>query len=271
MKVGIVFTESPYGDEVHASNLALADVVWCNERTSVDRLQYAFRMMDSEALCRYLPTAWNPQVHSPSDPDPTIPTHDVVFVGSGFAERITALEAVDWSGIDLGLYGQWALLAPRYLHKLTEHLPVAVLRWVMRGVPGGRSLWRHVRGGIIANEYAAGLYRRAKIALNLDRDSVEYTRRPVTVTHSQSMGPRMYELAATGTFTISAYREEIAEVFGDLVPTFRSPDELGPLLRDWLRRPADRAAIERALPGAVEKHSYRHRADRLVSDLERIG
>jgi len=85
-----------------------------------------------------------------------------------------------------------------------------------------------------------------------------------------SMGPRCYELAATGTFFISEYRPEVEEVFGDLVPTFDTPDEMARLVGTYIQDPARREAVQRELPGAVAAHTWHDRARQLVDDLDEV-
>src|SRR4030095_14464235 len=68
------------------------------------------------------------------------------------------------------------------------------------------------------SETAAGLYRRARIGLNLHRSSKRYGRGAERVAHAESANPRTYELAACGLFQVSDVRLEIYELFGDAVP-----------------------------------------------------
>src|SRR4030095_6053999 len=103
LRTAVLFTESPYEDEAQCRVAALVDVVWTNERTSAQPLGAG-----------YLRHAYDPARHPPTAGlDYDVPAHDVVFVGTGFEERIEQLAAVDWRGIDLGLYGEWSLLGSR--------------------------------------------------------------------------------------------------------------------------------------------------------------
>ncbi len=235
----LLFTESPYDDERQQRLIDRVgvDVSWTNERVSA-----------REMGIKYLPHAFHPMIHTPTAPIPDdVPAHDVVFVGTGFQERIDVLEAVDWTGIDFGLYGTWELLSRR------------------------SPLKRFIRDGYVSNGRATALYRRAKIGLNLHRQSKGFGKDAPRITHAESLNPRAYELAATGCFTISDDRAEVSEVFGQLVPTFATPADLSALLRTWLADDSGRARIQRDLPSAVAGQSWVARAATVHKDLVASG
>lgn len=238
MRVAILLTESPYDDARQRLVFPLADVVWTNERSSARELRVG-----------YLRHAWAPEVHAsqPQENDAAVPAHDVVFVGTGFAERIEALAAVNWDGIDLALYGSWDLMGSR------NHLR------------------RFVRGEYVSNAFAAALYRKAKIGLNLYRTSKGFGKDAPRIDHAESLNPRAYELAATGCFTVSDYREEVTETFGSLVPTFAEPSEIRPLLDRWLADDAGRARVRALLPSTVAGHTWHARAAQIEADLNDAG
>src|SRR5512139_667837 len=139
--VTVLLTESPYDLEKELAFAQLCHGVWTNERSVVDR----FRSVCPNVS--YLPHAWHPLRHQATPaPDETaldVPAHDVVFVGSAFRERVEWFRAIDWTGIDLGLYGNWEGLGSR------------------------DKLRQYVRGKETNNAMTAALYRRAKIGLNL--------------------------------------------------------------------------------------------------------
>lgn len=240
LRVTVLFTESPYDHEMELRTAALVDGVWTNERSVVRD----FRAVTSAG---YLPHGWHPERHRPDLPMPAgVPQHDVVFVGSGFRERIAWFNRIDWSGIDLGLYGAW---------------DKASLNKQVRAC---------VRGEQVSNEYASALYRRARVGLNLYRTSKGFGKHAPSITHAESLSPRAYELAACGAFHISEYRAEVPEVFGSLVPTFSTPAEAEALIRRWVPDAAGRAAIARALPAAVAEASWIERARTVIGDLQAL-
>lgn len=243
LRTTVLFTETPYDLDQELRLAALADGCWTHERTAVA----TFRAVNPQA--GYLPHAWAPARHRvdhPSDP-PDVRRHDVVFVGSGFPERIAWFNAIDWTGIDLGLYGTWTDSG------LTPALAGAVM------------------GAEIANQQTAALYRRATIGLNLYRTQAGWGTRAAPLPYpAESLNPRAYELAACGVFHLSAARAEIADVFGDLVPTFTSPAEAEALIRQWLADPEGRARVRAALPACVAESSWVERAARVIGDLEAL-
>jgi spore maturation protein CgeB len=242
LPVFVLFTESPYDVEKELIMAALVDGCWTNERSSLE----AFRAVNPHS--GYLPHGWHAERHRPGPQpgDADLPCHDVVFVGSAFRERVEWLSAIDWTGIDLGLYGAWEALGSRH------------------------PLRRFVAGGYTTNATAAALYRRAKIGLNLYRTSKGWGKLAPAVEHAESLNPRAYELAACGAFHLSSYRQEVADVFGDLVPTFTDPKEAERLIRTWLADPVGRARVSAELPARVAESSWRHRARTVIGDLQTL-
>jgi hypothetical protein len=238
-KVGLILTESPYGDIVQAKLLPAVDLVFTNERVSIP----VFKVLNPRTV--YLPLAYDPARHHPEIvEDVDVPSHDVVFVGTGFIERVKILEGVDWSGIDFGLYGDWTLASKT------------------------SPLRQHIRGEIIPNETAAALYRRAKIGLNLYRTSIFLQKHPEHVTMAECLNPRALELAANGCFHLSTYRPEVAEVFGSIVPTFETPGQLETLIRSFIDDPAARRVRQTALPGCVADRTFDETARTILAMLD---
>lgn len=242
--VTVLFTESPYDIEKELKVAQLVHACWTNERTSLD----AFRSVCPTA--GYLPHAWHPERHKPGPQpgDDQVASHDVVFVGSAFRERIEWFRSIDWTGIDLGLYGTWDALGSR------------------------DKLRQYVRGEETNNAKAAALYRRAKVGLNLYRQSKGFGRTAprIVVSSAHSLSPRAYELAACGVFHISDYRAEVSDVFGALVPTFTTPTEAAALIRRWLADDAGRAAVAASLPATVAESSWLHRAAQVKTDISAL-
>lgn len=242
LRVVVLFTESPYDMEKELPIAKLVDGCWTNERTAVP----AFAAVNPNS--GYVAHAWNPARHKagPQAGDDIVRAHDVVFVGSAFTERVEWLTAIDWTGIDLGLYGSWAPLGSRH------------------------PLRQFVCGHQVTNVTTAALYRRAKVGLNLYRTSMGWGRMAPRIAHAESLNPRAYELAACGAFHLSTYRAEVSELFGELVPTFTTPDEASTLIRRWLADDRGRQSVALKLPACVAESSWVERSKQVIGDLQTL-
>lgn len=247
LRVCVLMTESPYDMEYELMIAGLVDGGWTNERSVVGDFQKVNRNFG------YLPAAWHPDRHyvGVGETRPHAPSHDVVFVGTGWPERAAWFNAIDWTGIDLGLYGLW------------------------KDVGLSPALQGCVKSPQIDNRYAAALYGKAKIGLNLYRTSTSfdlglpqnYGRQ---VTRADSLNPRAYELAACGRFHLSEFRPEVVEIFGDLVPTFRTPAEASALIRRWLSDAEGRFRVASQLPACVAESSWADRAACVIGDIDAL-
>jgi spore maturation protein CgeB len=228
---------------------------WTHERASVQ----AFRAVNAHVA--YLPHAWHPLIHiaTPQPGDDQVPAHDVVFVGAGVRERISFFNAIDWTGIDLGLYGIWEGLG------LKDALTSCIKS-----------------EGPIANTMAAALYRRARIGLNLyrrlhvlgpDRPTLSSLGRdaPENWVHAESLNPRAYELAACGCLQVSEARAEINEMFHSRVPTFMTPADAATVIRAWLACQPLLARDRAELSACVSACSWVDRAGQVLRDLHAWG
>lgn len=243
LRVVILFTESPYDHDKEMNRAAMVDGCWTHERVSVA----AFRTVNPNT--GYLPHGWHPLKHYISAGQVgELASHDVVFVGSGFPERVAFFNAIDWTNIDLGLYGTW------------------------KGLGLNAQAQACVRGEQVSNEMASALYRRAKVGLNLYRQPLYKGKgsKPSPLAPAESLSPRAYELAACGVFHLSEHRAEVAEVFGDLVPTFRTSTEAAALIRLWLHDGEGRARVAAQLPACVAESSWVSRAATVLGDLHRL-
>jgi spore maturation protein CgeB len=238
-RVAVLFTESPYDDEQQLHLAQYVEASFMNERSSLEKFR---------AVCKhshYLAHAYDPDLHKPT-PDDTVPAHDVVFVGTGFQERIDALSAVDWSGIDFGLYGAWGMLED-------DH-PLTVYK----------------RNDVTLNEYAIKLYCNAKINLNMHRCSMGFGPDAPRITHAESCNPRVFELAACGAFQLTDWRAEMTDVFGvGSVPMYANGD-MGDKIGYWLEEPAHlRQNIADAMRECVQGQTFEARVKTLLECLEK--
>lgn len=239
LRVAVILTESPYAMAQEIEIARRATLVWTNERQAVP-------VLGGYCPAYYWQHAMDPSRHSgePDEWDDQVQAHDVVLVGTGWEERVELLKAIDWAGIDLGLYGAWKLIANR------------------------SRLRRYVKGGVVGNAVALALYRKAKIGLNLHRTSLLFGRGMPRIQGAESLNPRCYELAASGRFFVSDRRAELAEVFGGLVPTFDTPGQLAGLIRHYLAHDAEREHVAGQLAACVRGHTFDQRVAGMLSILE---
>jgi hypothetical protein len=238
LKTAIILTESPYEDNRQAPWAVLSTVAFTNERTSVEWM----RRYNERAY--YLPHAYDPARHYPQEDGQDVAAHDVVFVGTDWPERRELLSAVNWEGIDLGLYGLW------------------------KGLPSRHPLRRHLHRCIVDNATTAALYRRAAIGLNPYRQSVMDSPDSPRISTAESLNPRALELAACGCFAISDKRAEAQEVFGGLVPAYETSQELEDLIRYYLAHPAERREKASRLPEAVQDRTFAALGEQVINTLE---
>jgi hypothetical protein len=71
-------------------------------------------------------------------------------------------------------------------------------------------------------------------------------------------------------FHLSDYRPEVAEIFGDLVPTFTSPAEAETLIRRWIADDESRARVAAQLPACVAEASWVARAATVIGDVQAL-
>lgn len=242
----LLLSESPYDDSLQARILArrergepIVDVAFTNERASLPYLR------QFHPNVRYLPHAYDPQISRPTVLG-AVPSHDVLFIGTMFEERMDLLAGVDWDGLgaDFAIYGYHDNLPSR--HRLRKY----------------------IRGEIIPNHLAQVYYRRARVNINSYRTSRGFGRGVEHIDHAESLNPRALELAACGAFSVSERREEVTEVFGDLVPTYGSPKALEATIRHYLSHEEERSEKAAALPAAVSGHTYAARAAELMATIE---
>ncbi|MCA3239878.1 MAG: glycosyltransferase [Rubrivivax sp.] len=182
-----------------------------------------------------LPTCHDPQVHH-AQGVATRP-HGVVFVGGANPAREAVLLALEEAGLlDVLIGGPW-------------RAPALRARAAAATVPATQT---------------AGLYRRARIVLNVFREVHHFNRQSEPAT---AMNPRIHEALACGALVISEPRDEITARLPEL-PTFTTPAEAVAQVRRWSADPAAAAALQR---GCAERLAGEHYAARLGTVLRALG
>lgn len=243
-KVVQICTESPYEDITQIERAAQPDLVILNDPTNLDRFKAA------NANVYFEGHSYDPLVHFPGPATPALES-DFAFVGTGYPSRISFLEAVDWTGIDVVLGGYW--------RSLTEDSPLMPFL--------GHDPMECVDNAEAVNVYrstlmSANLYRASGLAGELEAERAE-------LTEGWAMGPREIELAATGCPYITQARGENREVL-PMVPTFSSPEEFGDLLRFYINNEDARTAVAGAARAAVEHRTFKNAAARMLRAVDRL-
>lgn len=235
LRSAVVMTDCPYQDVQNAYVAEKCEFAFANDILSARKMGAI-----------YLPMAYRETIHHPMIVAKKYKS-DVVFVGSGFQERIKLLEAVDFEGIDFKLLGHWGIDDSSPIKKFNNQDSLAV-----------------------PNEEVAQYYNGAKLVLDLDRTSIDFGG-ALQVDGRGSAGPRIYEAAACSCAIVAQDNiEEISSVLGGNYIPFHTPDELSSLLREWLHSDKEEARAEmgRNARKAVEHESYTDRAIRILECIQ---
>jgi spore maturation protein CgeB len=239
----VLFTESPYIDETQLPILEMIDLAATMDMASLDM----FRSVNENTI--YIRHAYNPEVHRPMSLSPEHMA-DVFMVGTGFPERIKMLASIDWSGIDLRIFGgNWGDIEES--DKLEDYYEIDFLD----------------------NEVEVPLYySNSKINLNIFRTAKWPGE---NVTHispdlAYSISPRCYEIMGCGGFLLTDARQELLELFedGKDLVVFDGVEDLEDKIQYYLMN--DRARRKIALSGlkAVSEHTYVNRARKIIKNVE---
>lgn len=237
--VALFDTEAPYVTRAMQQMARHYDVIFTNERLAVDRYSHPHTY--------YLPHAFTPHVHQPGPAEADYDS-DVLFIGTGFPERKELFAATDWGELRLTVLG--ALWETEVTDVAQTIAPTEA----------------------IENAEAVRYYRSAAINLNHHRTVRMFgSGEHIAAGEAESLGPRAYELAATGAFQLcDDSRPELAEVFGDAVPTYRAGDaeDLGRQVQRWAGDPEGRASLAAAALERVQPHRWDRRAEQVLTILE---
>jgi len=232
-RVVVLHTESPYEDGRQLDIAGHADLSLINDPTNL-------REFAARGRTVYVPHSYRPAVHRPGPVDEKLAA-DLAFVGTGYASRIAFLEAMDLSGLDVLLAGNW--------QQLDDSSPL-------------RRAVAHEPDECLDNEQAVRMYQSAAVGLNLYRREAETPERAA----GWSMGPREVEMAACGLFFLRDPRPEGDQVL-PMLPTITTPQDASEQLRYWLAHPGERRERAEAARAAVADRTFTNRAAELVQLL----
>ena len=221
-----VFTESPYDDEKQKLYADTYPSMICatNDRFSAEKYGWL-----------HLAPAFDPEIHKPVEPDTEFEC-DVFMTATGWRDRQELLEAVDWVGIKLLLYGTWP--------EVKEDSP----------------LMPFLKKGNLDNEYLPAAYAAAKICLNHHRSHPD----------ALSWNPRAMEIAACGVFQLTDYRSDLSKLMGGTLAVYRDSDQLESTIRYWLQRPPlRRVEAAAAVRDRVRGETFYNRSVALLNESAR--
>ena len=233
-RIVILYTEVPYENDRQLKLAPYADLNLVDDPTGMEQ----FSALGPTV---FVPRAYRPTVHHPGPAVPELEC-DLGFVATGYPSRVAFLEAMDLSGLDVLLAGNWQTLdedSPLYpfLAMDPEHC--------------------------LDNTKTVDVYRSARVGLNLYRREAQ---RP-ELSQGWAMGPREVEMAACGMFFLRESRPESDEVLG-MLPAFTEPGEASELLRYYLARPDERQALADKAREAIADRTFDNHAAALLAALD---
>jgi spore maturation protein CgeB len=241
IKVVLLFTESPYEEKRQLERAAHADLVLLNDPLRIGEYE------EAGIPAVYMPHAYRPGLHYPGPGEDQFMT-DFVFVGTMFASRqeffgkMLALGAFE--GLDTTFGGNWATV------KETDPL---------------MKLLSHERKECVDNALTTRLYKSAKVGLNMFRRENDDD-----TTEGWAASPREIEMAACGLFFLRESRPESDELFGDVLPTYSSPEEAAELLRWWLDHDAARGIAAIQARARVRPRTFAANVQALLKALDEL-
>ena len=241
-RVVVVHTESPYEDDMQMLIAGDVDLNLINDPTHIHEWR-------RHGPTIYQPHAYDPQVHRPlATPLEVLDFAWVGTAGDTFPSRTAFLESVDWTGVDVGLAGQWS------------------------GTPDDSPAKRHILAGMgecVTNDQTTRLYQLSATTANVYRAEANSD----DLRGGWAMGPRELEAAATGCFLIRHSPEhhggEGDEVL-PMLPRFTDPAELGDIVRHYKAHPHVRRDLARQARAAIADRTFESHAAQLLRRLEQL-
>jgi hypothetical protein len=234
-KTAVILTEAPYVQNWEMGILERVDCAFVTDNGIIDD----YKQINPNIF--YLRHAYDPEIHYPGVDRPI----DMFFVATGFPERQRLLEAVDWSGINLELYGNWMYDTSS---KLTPYL----------------------KGENLENKDAAEKYRQSKLALNIFRTVQWPEEQPkfIEPEKGKSLSPRCYEAMACGSTLLTDWRAELDSLPSDSHVLWGDAKELEEKTRWLLNHDSERQRIAENGVKAIEGNTFDARAREVLEKLK---
>lgn len=224
----LLFTESPYNDDMLAELLPLPDVVFTNERNSLE----AFKEANPNSF--YMPHSYDPERHRLANGE-DVYEHDVFFLGTMYDERQALFD------------------------ELRQHYEGSM------DITGTVLSRKGEMPGAIANDEMVKHYWGTKIALTPNRTTAGYFDKTQIESEAYSLGPRIYETAACGTFQLTdPSRAELLDVFPDTIPAYANAEHLASLIRMFIKYPRWRQELAERARIQVKPCAFENRAKEIL-------
>jgi spore maturation protein CgeB len=238
IKTAAYFTECPYEDEIHMPLVASTfDYSLVSDLHSVALFQ---------SFCEnvmYVPHSYIPALHYPPENDDAR-ENNTVFVGTGYTERSEFMAKVDWP-VPVDVHGGFWKWPKKVSKQIRTHNATSRKRPFTRLTETiSTDKDAPPASAVVGPEDCADLYRAAGTSFSLHRSQKYWGAADLIMEgDAYSLGPRNWELAACRTWQCSDFREELVDVFGDSVPLYETPRELGQLLKRAFADPAWRKEL----------------------------
>jgi len=245
VKTVLLFTESPYNDDLLAELLPLPDAVFTNDKNSIE----PFREVNANSF--YMPHSYDPERHRlPDEPIDGEYKHDIFFLGSLYDERK-------------------ALFDELLKQEIRANATLDIWGSGMRPT-GDVFLFRHewpdieLDGGMPNSELVKH-YWGSKIVLSPNRTTADYFAKTQIKEEAYSMGPRVYEVAACGAFQLTdGSRAELFDVFGDTIPVYQNAEHLAQLIDLYINYPRWREEVAERARKQVGPCAFENRATNIL-------
>lgn len=252
-KIVMLHTESPYQDDEQMIRGQFADLNLLNDPVNLDAWD------ELEIPVAYMPHAYDPDFHYPAARRSY--DCDFTFIGTLFKSRAEFFSQMDFTGLEVSLGGSGWDLA---MHDYPE-----VVTTVMDRNKGHRLVdyLGHPLDHCVPNDETADHYRTA-------RSSINFYRRESEAAHAGrgwAMGPREIEMAACGLFFLRDPRPESDEVFGHILPSFRSPEEASDMLRFWVKNDSARETAAKAAYERIAARTFDNNTRAALALMEETG
>ena len=238
----ILFTESPYIDDRQLDLLGSVDFGFTMDKYSLPK----FKVINDRSA--YIGHSFSEDVHYPRGPDKEY-SADVFMVGTGFPERRDLLMSIDWSGIDLKLFGDWEVADQQVDGTPLEDYVVKMYLDNEEEVPK----W----------------YSNSRVSLNIFRTArwPEKMVKHIDGTEAYSASPRCFGTMACGGLLLTDSRPELFDLFdvGKDLLVFNSPEDMHDKVRYYIRNEGESDSVRESGYNAVQRYSYHNRASELVT------